>query len=331
MTAQISLTPVEGVEILTVIDNVMDVLLSNTEVAKRLGPAGRGEQRLPVIEAPLLGTGRAADAPVAEHGLSFLVSVTLGNARRTLLFDTGSTVDGLAHNLRVLGVNLEEIEAVVLSHGHFDHTTGLNGLAEQLRPLPPLVVHPDFWLRRRIAVPGRESYELPTTSEQKVRDAGFPVIERREPSLLLDGSLLLTGEIERTTEFEQGFPVHQAFRDDEWQPDPFIFDDQALVADLRGRGLVVITGCGHAGVINTILHARRLTGVERVYAVIGGFHLATSPLESVVWPTVEALAEFAPEIIVPAHCTGWRATHALAAAFPDAFIQNSVGTTYILE
>jgi 7,8-dihydropterin-6-yl-methyl-4-(beta-D-ribofuranosyl)aminobenzene 5'-phosphate synthase len=331
MTAQISPIPAERVEILTVIDNVMDVLLSSTEVAKRLGPTGRGEQPLPVVEAPLLETGRAADVPVAEHGLSLLVSVTLQGARRMVLFDTGSTVDGLAHNLRVLGVNLEEIDAIVLSHGHFDHTTGLNGLASRLGQLRPLVVHPDFWLRRRIAIPGREPYELPTTSEQKVRDAGFPVIERREPSLLLEGSLLVTGEIERTTDFEQGLAVHQAFRDEQWQPDPLIFDDQALVANLSGRGLVVITGCGHAGVINTIRHARKLTGIDRVYAVVGGFHLATPASESVIWQTVEALGQLEPQVVVPAHCTGWRATHALAAAFPDAFIQNSVGTKYILE
>ncbi len=331
MTAQIPLTPVERVEILTVIDNVMDVLLGNTDVAKRLGPAGREGQRLPVVEAPLLEAGHAADVPVAEHGLSLLVSVTVGDTSRTLLFDTGSTVDGLAHNLHALGVNLEDAEAIVLSHGHFDHTMGLNGLVGRLQPLPPLVVHPDFWLRRRVAVPGHEPYELPTTSEEKVRGAGFEVVERREPSLLLDGCLLVTGEIKRTTDFEQGFALHQALRDGQWQPDPFIYDDQALVANVRGRGLVVITGCGHSGVINTLRYARELTGIDRVYAVVGGFHLATAALETVVWPTVEALGELGPQVVVPAHCTGWRATHALAAAFPDAFIQNSVGTKYILE
>jgi 7,8-dihydropterin-6-yl-methyl-4-(beta-D-ribofuranosyl)aminobenzene 5'-phosphate synthase len=331
MPKQIPLTAVDRVEVLTVIDNVMDALLTNSDVAKRLGVAGRDMARLPQAEAPLLEAGRAADVPVAEHGLSFLVSLTVGDRRRTVLLDTGSTVDGLVHNLRVLGAAPADIEAIVLSHGHFDHTTGLNGLAKRLQALPPLVLHPDFWLRRRVALPGREPYSLPTTSEEKVRAAGFPIAERRGPSSLLDGSLLVTGEIERTTEFEQGFAVHQAFRDGEWRPDPFIYDDQALVVNVGGRGLVVITGCGHAGVINTIRYARKLTGIDQLYAVIGGFHLATSALETVVWPTVEALAEFAPKVIVPVHCTGWRATHAIAAAFPDAFIQGSVGTKYVLE
>jgi 7,8-dihydropterin-6-yl-methyl-4-(beta-D-ribofuranosyl)aminobenzene 5'-phosphate synthase len=331
MAAQIVLTPVDRVEVLSVIDNVMDALLTNTDVAKRLGIAGRDMERLPQVEAPLLDRGSAAEAPVAEHGLSFLVSLTVGDVRSTVLFDTGSTVDGLTHNLRVLGVDAAEVEAIVLSHGHFDHTTGLNGLPGRLEPLPPLVVHPDFWLRRRVALPGREPYELPATSEEKVRAAGFSVIERRKPSLLLDGSLLVTGEIERTTEFEQGLAVHQAFRDGEWQPDPLIHDDQALVANVRDRGLVVITGCGHAGIINTLRYARKLTGMDQVHAVIGGFHLATPAFEPIIWPTVEALAELQPQVVAPAHCTGWRATHALAAAFPDAFIPGTVGTKYIFQ
>ena len=331
MTAEVALTAVDRVEVLTVIDNVMDALLTNTDVAKRLGIAGRDMERLPQVAAPLLEAGHAADVPVAEHGLSFLVSVTLGDRRRTVLFDTGSTVHGLTHNLRVLGVDPAEVEAIVLSHGHFDHTTGLNGLAGWLRPLPPLVLHPDFWLRRRVALPGREPYNLPTTSEEKVRAAGFPVTECRGPSLLLDSSLLVTGEIERTTDFEQGLAVHQAFRDGEWQPDPLIHDDQALVVNVRGRGLVVVTGCGHAGAINTIRYARKLTGIDQLYAVVGGLHLSTPAFEPAIWPTVEALAELGPQVMVPAHCTGWRATHAIAAAFPDAFIQGSVGTKYVLE
>lgn len=331
MVKQLPLVEADGVEILTVIDNVADALLPSTEVARRLNAAGADEDKLPQTEAPLLEAGRVTESPVAEHGLSFLVSVTVGDSRRTVLFDTGSTVRGLVNNLRALGIDLQEIETIVLSHGHFDHALGLNGLANALSPLPPLVLHPDFWLKRRVVVPGQQPRELPATSRDRVRAAGFELIEQRGPSLLLDGALLVTGEVERTTPFEQGFPVHQALRDGEWQPDPFIYDDQALVVRLSGRGLVVITGCGHAGVINTLRHARRLTGVERVYAVLGGFHLATSPLETVVWPTVEALAEFAPEVVIPAHCTGWRATHAIAAAFPDAFIPGSVGTNYVLR
>jgi 7,8-dihydropterin-6-yl-methyl-4-(beta-D-ribofuranosyl)aminobenzene 5'-phosphate synthase len=228
-------------------------------------------------------------------------------------------------------VDPREIEAIVLSHGHFDHTTGLNGLARELRPLPPLLAHPDAWLPRRIAIPGREPFELPATSPEKVRAAGFRVIEAREPSSLLDGALLLTGEIERSTEFERGLPLQQALRDGEWQPDPLIRDDQALVAHLRDRGLVVITGCGHAGLINTLRHARKLTGVDRLHAVVGGFHLGGPLFEPQIPPTVDALRGFDPQVVVPTHCTGWRAIHALSAAFPEAFVPGSVGTRYVFQ
>jgi 7,8-dihydropterin-6-yl-methyl-4-(beta-D-ribofuranosyl)aminobenzene 5'-phosphate synthase len=331
MAGQVRLAEADSVEVLTVVDNVADALLPNTDIARRLNIGGADAEKRPQAEAPLLEAGRAAESPAAEHGLSFLVTVTSGDANRTILFDTGSTAQGLVRNSGALGIDLRQVERVILSHGHYDHVMGLNGLAKAMSPLPALLIHPDGWLRRRVAVPGREPRELPVTSRDRVRAAGFELIERREPSLLLDDSLLVTGEIERVTSFEQGFPVHQALRDGDWLPDPLILDDQALVVNLRGRGLVVITGCGHSGIINTLRHARKLTGVERVYAVLGGFHLATSPLDSVIWPTVEALAEFAPEVIVPAHCTGWRATHAIAAAFPDAFVPNSVGTTYVLK
>jgi 7,8-dihydropterin-6-yl-methyl-4-(beta-D-ribofuranosyl)aminobenzene 5'-phosphate synthase len=331
MTTEIRLNPVDRVEVLSLVDNVTDLLLPTTDVAKRLGPDGPQGQRSPDVAAPLVESGRALDTPVAEHGLSLLVSVTRGDRCGTALLDTGCSVDGLLHNLHVLGVDPGQIEAIVLSHGHFDHTIGLNGLASRVQPLPPLVVHPDVWLRRRIAIPGRQPFELPTTSKERVRDAGFPMIEERGASCLLDDCLLVTGEIERTTEFEQGLPVHQAFRDGEWQADPLLPDDQALVVHVRDKGLVVITGCGHAGVINTVRYARKLTGVDQVFGVIGGFHLGTAPFEPVVQESVKALGEFGPQVIAPMHCTGWRATHALAAALPNAFVPGSVGTRYVFQ
>jgi 7,8-dihydropterin-6-yl-methyl-4-(beta-D-ribofuranosyl)aminobenzene 5'-phosphate synthase len=138
--------------------------------------------------------------------------------------------------------------------------------------------------------------------------------------------VLVTGEVPRTTDFEQGFAIHQALRDSGWEPDPLVLDDQALVVHLAGHGLVVVTGCGHAGVVNILRYARALTGVERVHAVLGGFHLTGALFEPVIGPTVEALGQLAPDLVVPAHCTGWRGMHELANRLPTAFIPNSVGT-----
>lgn len=331
MSTETPVRPVDRVEVLTLVDNVVDLLLAGTDVARRIGPATPEGWNFPSVCAPLLETGNTVGVPVAEHGLSFLVSVVSGSQRRTVLFDTGSSPDGLLHNMDVLGVDPAAIEAIVLSHGHFDHTMGLNGLATRLDRLPPLVVHPDVWLQRRVDIPGREPYELPAVSKAKIRAAGFPVVESKGPSPLLDGGLLVTGEIERTTEYEQGLMLHQALRDGAWEPDPFLLDDQALVAHVRGKGLVVVTGCSHSGVINTVRHARKITGVDEVYAVLGGFHLSGPLFESIIPATVDAMREFSPAVLAPAHCTGWKATQALAQAFPEAFLPGSVGTRYVLE
>ena len=231
-----------------------------------------------------------------------------------------------------LGIDLGDVHSVVLSHGHFDHTGGLAGLAGKrgVRGLP-MIVHPLIWTRRRLAVPGQDAMELPTLSSRALADEGYQVIERREPSLLLDGRVLITGEVDRTTEFERGMPPpHQAWTDGDWQHDPLVLDDQALVVHVRGRGLVVLTGCGHAGAVNIVRHAARLTGVPRLHALIGGLHLGGPAFEPIIAPTVAALADFAPALLAPGHCTGWRAQHALAASQPDAWVQSSAGTKYHL-
>ena len=155
-------------------------------------------------------------------------------------------------------------------------------------------------------------------------------MEDRRPSFLLDGSVLVTGEVDRTTEFERGLATHQAYRHSRWEPDPLILDDQALVLSVKGKGLVVLTGCGHAGVINTLQYARKLSQQDKVHAVIGGFHLSGPRFEPTIPAVCQALAALRPQVLVPAHCTGWRAVHALAARFPDAFIQTSVGTSFEL-
>ena len=115
---------------------------------------------------------------------------------------------------------------------------------------------------------------MPTLSRQALEGEGFTVIERREPSLLVDGCVLITGEVDRTTEFERGMPpAHQWWTGQAWEHDPLVLDDQALVVNVRDRGLVVVTGCGHSGVVNIVRHAKRLTGVPGLHALIGGFHL----------------------------------------------------------
>jgi 7,8-dihydropterin-6-yl-methyl-4-(beta-D-ribofuranosyl)aminobenzene 5'-phosphate synthase len=325
------LEPVDELSVLTVCDNTVDLLLPDEGPAIRL-PLGGMARDTPMLPAPLLEEGKARDAPLAQHGFSALVEIRKGGQTHRLLFDTGLTPAGCVENLRRLGQDPASIEAIVCSHGHFDHTTGLSGLVGRLgRAGLPVLIHPEFWTRRRLAVPGREPFELPTTSRRALDEAGFDVIEQQQPSFLYDRSVLITGEVDRVTGFEKGFAIHQAWRGGTWRPDPLILDDQALIANVAGRGLVVLTGCGHAGVINICRYAQRLTGTAKLHAVIGGFHLTGPLFEPIIADTVSALEQLAPDLIVPAHCTGWKATHAIARRLPAAFIQNSVGTTFHLQ
>jgi 7,8-dihydropterin-6-yl-methyl-4-(beta-D-ribofuranosyl)aminobenzene 5'-phosphate synthase len=178
--------------------------------------------------------------------------------------------------------------------------------------------------------PGLDPAELPATSRPALEGMGFAIVEERQPSFLLDGAVLITGEVDRTTEFETGFQGHEALRDGSWCADPLILDDQALIVSLGDRGLVILSGCGHAGIVNTVRYARKLTGQDAVAAIVGGFHLSGPMFEPIIEPTVTVLDAFSPSLLVPAHCTGWRAVHRLAARFPDAFVMSTVGTTITL-
>jgi 7,8-dihydropterin-6-yl-methyl-4-(beta-D-ribofuranosyl)aminobenzene 5'-phosphate synthase len=323
---RIDLEPVDSVVITTLMDNVTDMLLPDLGPARRVR-MGSGPWR----PTTTMTGGQVPDALVAEHGFSALVTVTRGGREHRFLFDTGASPDGVTENMRRLGVDPGSIEAIVCSHGHFDHTAGIDGLVRTLgRTSLPVLIHPHFWRRRRLQLPGRDPLELPTTSRSALTGAGFEIIEEQQPSFLFDRSVLVTGEVPRVTGYEPGFPPQQAWLDGAWQPDPLVLDDQALIFQVAGKGLVVITGCGHAGVVNIARYARRLTGDQPLYALVGGFHLNGPLFEPLIPRVLDDLAEMDPGVLVPAHCTGWRAQHALAGRFPDAFVPNSVGTSFFL-
>lgn len=319
------LEPLDSLTVTVLIDNVTDLLAADRGPAKRLLPGITSPSTQP---STILEGGLAFDTLLAEHGFSALVTAEKGGRKRTVLYDAGVTPDGMVENMRRMDLSPKDVETVVLSHGHFDHTTGLEGFIGAIggQANLPVVIHPDFWARRRILIPAREPFEIPSTSRSALLGAGFEITEDRRPSFVLDGSLLVTGEVDRTTEYEQGFPIHQALRGEEWAPDPLILDDQALIANVRGKGLVVLTGCGHAGIVNIVRYAQKLTGVDEVCAIIGGFHLSGVLFEAIIPPTVAALQEIAPAHIVPAHCAGWAAQVALSAAMPEAFVTPAVGT-----
>ncbi len=312
----IALREVDEARVTLVMDNSIDLLMAGTEVARRF-PLGPNP-----FERP---------QPMAEHGFSALVRVRAGRRSGTVLFDTGVSRRGLLHNLDALEIDAADIQAIVLSHGHADHALGLPGLMERLgRRNLPLVLHPDAYLERKLILPDGREINIPPPRRADLRRENIEVIEEVGPSMLVDDMILVSGEVARTTDFEKGFAIHHARRHGAWEPDPLIADDQCAIVNVRDKGLVIVTGCGHAGIVNIVRHAQALTGVDRVYAVVGGFHLTGGLFEPLIPATTAALQRLGPRYLVPGHCTGWSATHQIARAMPEAFIPNSVGTTLML-
>jgi 7,8-dihydropterin-6-yl-methyl-4-(beta-D-ribofuranosyl)aminobenzene 5'-phosphate synthase len=311
------LLEVDEVRVRIVMDNTIDLLMASTPVA----------QRLRLGENPF-----ARELPVAAHGFSVLISARRGARSSTVLFDTGVSPKHVLYNLDAMEVDLGGLQAIVLSHGHADHALGLAGVLGRLgaRRLP-LVLHPDAYLERRLLLPDGTAIGLPPPRRGDLASANIDVIEEVGPSLVVEDMILVSGEVARRTDFEKGFAIHQARRDGGWEPDPLIRDDQCAILHLAGKGLVVVTGCGHAGIINILRHAQELTGVTAIHAVVGGFHLTGALFEPIIAPTVAALRQAAPAIAVPGHCTGWRATQRIAAELPEAFVPSSVGTTLVLS
>ena len=314
MAGTVPLQPVDAVEVTVLVDNAVDLLLPSSEVVRR-----------PALDYGTLEADRAK--LLAEHGLSLLLTVERGGERATVLYDAGLGAGTAVHNMDVLQIGLGDLRAIVLSHGHTDHHGGLEGMVRRVGARGmPLVIHPDAWRDRKVVFPTGAEFHLPPPSRQDLDREGVAVSEERQPSMLIDDTVLVTGEVERVTKYERGLPGSQARMDAGWEPDPWIRDDQAVVAHVRGRGLVVLSGCSHAGAINVLRQAQRLAGVERIHAFVGGMHLSGPAFEPLIPPTLDELVAIGPTWVVPGHCTGWRAQHELARRLPEAYVQTSVGT-----
>lgn len=312
----LGLREVDKVEIISLVDNSVDILSTSLKEE---------------VKCFRDWVKKPRGYPIAEHGLSMLIHVYSDNETHTILFDTGISPRGLVINAKRMRVNLNDVECIVLSHGHYDHFAGLPAAVKAInRGGLPIMIHRDMFKRRGVERPDGTVRRHPNfPSEDRVRPARY--IETKEPQLLANGLILLTSEIPRITPFETGYPQHRSFINGRWKPDPWIWDERALVMNVKRRGLVVLSGCSHAGIINAVLHAQRLTGTERVYAVLGGLHLLGKEFEGRIPQTVEELRRINPQIIAPSHCTGWRACYAIYKTMPDAFIWGGVGNLYTFQ
>ena len=272
--------------------------------------------------------GDPRNAPLAEHGFSALIRLRIGDERHTLLFDAGARGRVMLHNAGFFDLDWREVEAVAFSHGHFDHTGGAPAALERIGRRVPVIAHEHMfseYARRDRQGRLKPLSRAQIVSRQELADRGAEIILNREPLSLFDGALAVLGEIPRQTEFEpEPHPDLLRKEKGEWVASPWVWDDRSLAMIVRSKGLVVVSGCAHAGIVNTLLHAQAIMGAERVYAVIGGFHLAGKRFELRIPATVRALAEMEPGLVIPLHCTGWRGTQALVEALPGAAVPGSV-------
>jgi 7,8-dihydropterin-6-yl-methyl-4-(beta-D-ribofuranosyl)aminobenzene 5'-phosphate synthase len=314
MSERVPIEPVDAANVTVLVDNFIDALLPSGEVAQR-----------PQVAYDMWE--REREQLLAEHGLSLLLTIERDGRSASLIYDAGLGRETAIHNMDVLQVRLPDLRATVMSHGHTDHHGGLEGMIRRVGARRmPLVIHPEAWRNRKVVFPTGAELHLPPPSRQDLDREGVAITEERQPSLLIDGTVLVTGQVERVTDFEKGFPLNYARTNGGWEPDPWIWDDQAVVVNLKGKGLVVLSGCSHSGAINVLCQAQRLTGEDRVHAFVGGMHLTGGIFERLIPRTLDELAAIAPRWLVPGHCTGWKATHEMARRFPEAYVQTSVGT-----
>ena len=316
----------ERLEILVIVDNVLDMLSSTPRFVQRETQVLRR-----------FGMTRTAGECLccASHGLSLLITAHGPGGARTMLFDGGPVDMSMARNAPRLGVNFAAIDAMMLSHGHWDHA---GGLPQALSMLPagkrvPLYLHPGMFAERGM----RQSDGGVLPMDPVPTPAGWaamgadPVVSA-EPLSVLDGLFQISGEIPRVTDYERGLPGQVARADENaaWVADELLMDERFLAVRLKDKGLVIFSACSHAGVVNVLHEARRLFPGEKLHAVMGGFHLSGEN-EAIIPQTVRDLGGFGLDLIIPAHCTGWRAVNALERAYGEPkVVPAAVGKLFTL-
>ena len=258
---------------------------------------------------------------IAEQGLSVLVETPNGN----VLFDTGQT-HSLLHNAEQLGIDLSTIKRVFLSHGHFDMTGGLRFLLQQVHPLE-VVCHPNLF-NKKYKVVDQERVEIGVPWEKRDLEAhGANFILKTRPMELLP-DVWISGEIPRLTDYEYIEETYQERILESYIHDE-LHDDMSLIIKTT-KGLIVLMGCGHSGPINTLKHAMRIMGENRLHAVVGGMHLHHAP-DDKIDKIVKNLRKLNPDYLIPLHCCGFRTINRLFNLFKERVLLFNVGDSFVFQ
>ncbi len=313
---------VDGLAVTVLVENTYDALASGG----RFGP----------VAVERTGTPRGASTRprlLAEHGFALLVESWRGAERRATLVDFGSRASTLQNNLEALAVDLGRIDALFLSHGHDDHYGGLVPFLEASRPhlRADLALHvggDDTFEHRWAVEDDGKRVDYGRLRRERIEAHGVRVEMPGEPTLVA-GHGVSSGPIPRRTPFETVPGRFRVERGGELLPDSF-GGEHALGYHVRGRGLVAVTSCGHAGVINSVRHLQRVAQADRVHAILGGFHLAQASSDRIA-QTMAGFQALAPDVLIPMHCAGMPLTFELYRQMPDRFVPNTTGSRYIFE
>ena len=301
-----------------------------TVITDNLADATRLDQK---IAHRHKGTEAVIDRALhAEHGLSYHIETTVDGQSHQFLFDFASEIQGVRRNLDLLKIDFNKLEALALSHDHWDHQATLVELLKQKRgdlaQGIPLYIGEQFFVGTYSKAPDGKISSLLSLKREDIEALKLvKIVETKSPTLVVPGAFL-TGKVERVTDYEKIAPNFVAKSGDQYVQEEFP-GEQAIFMNIKGKGLVVISGCAHRGIVNTVKHAQKISGIDKVHAVIGGFHLTNAKPE-LIQKTVADIKIIKPDYIVPAHCTGFEAISEFARQMPDQFILNTAGTRYII-
>jgi 7,8-dihydropterin-6-yl-methyl-4-(beta-D-ribofuranosyl)aminobenzene 5'-phosphate synthase len=304
----ISRIQADSVAITVLMDNYTDVLLPSTKNVLRTGPFLREQL-------------------VAEHGFSLYIRVSKDEVENFYLMDAGFTRIGVPHNINALDVDISKVDSIFLSHGHLDHYASFIEVLELINKPIPFITHPDSFLPRYFVLPNGRVLGPWKLNESDLQEANARIMTVKN-SIPLGPGILTTGEIERTTDFEKPIVMARIVKNKELVKDQFL-DDQSLIINLKDKGLVILTACSHPGIINIIRHSQKITGENKIYAVLGGFHFV-GVKEDIIQRTISEFEKINPTYLMPTHCTGFKAMNMISERMPEKFILSSVGSKIIL-